>query len=197
MRGGNYGWRCFEGTQMFRAVDDGRNLREPENLRPPIAEYAHSLGAAVTGGYVYRGTAIPALVGRYVFGDFASGRIWDIPNDTQPTMTMTGGLESGLNISSFGEDHDGELYVVNMRADLHRITARGWRRRGRGHATLRHRLRERVESDAARERAHSLRAERAVLVRRRSEGALDRHCRTDRTSPSAPTATGISRTARC
>ena len=99
VRGGNYGWRCFEGTQ-----DTARALRHAgrPNPLPPVAEYDHTVGRAVTGGYVYRGTAIPGLVGRYIFGDFASGRIWDIPNDTQPTMTMTGGLESGLNISSFG-----------------------------------------------------------------------------------------------
>jgi uncharacterized repeat protein (TIGR03806 family) len=120
VRGGNYGWRCFEGTQRTT-----RTCIEPQNPRPPIAEYTHSLGQAVTGGFVYRGTAIPALVGRYVFGDFGSGRIWDIPAGTQPTMMMTGGLETGLNISSFGEGNDGELYVVNWRGDLHRITGAG------------------------------------------------------------------------
>ncbi len=66
------------------------------NPLPPIAEYDHTVGRAVTGGYVYRGTAIPALVGRYVFADFVSGRIWDIPNGTQPTMTMTERARIGL-----------------------------------------------------------------------------------------------------
>ncbi len=121
VRGGNYGWRCFEGTQ----TKTGIACETPVNPRPPIAEYSHTVGRAVTGGYVYRGKAIPALVGRYVFGDFVSGLIWDIPNDTQPTMTMTGGLESGLNISSFAEDIDGELYIANMGGNLHRITAAG------------------------------------------------------------------------
>ncbi len=118
VRGGNYGWRCFEGTQ-----DTGRGCGTPVgSLLPPIAQYPHELGRSVTGGYVYRGTAIPGLVGRYLFADFVSGNIWHIPNDTAPTMTMEEGLVSGLNVSSFAEDSDGELYVVNMRGDLHRIT---------------------------------------------------------------------------
>jgi uncharacterized repeat protein (TIGR03806 family) len=122
-RGGNYGWRCFEGTQdMSSKYATGAACATRPNLLPPIAEYPHTLGHAVTGGYVYRGKAIPGLVGRYVFGDFTSGRIWDIPNDTQPTMTMTGGLVSGLKPSSFNEDNDGELYITNMYRNLQRVT---------------------------------------------------------------------------
>jgi uncharacterized repeat protein (TIGR03806 family) len=92
---------------------------------PPIAQYTHSLGQAITGGYVYRGSAIPGLVGQYLFADFVSGRIWNIPNDTAPTMNMDAGYDSGLNVSSFAEDQDGEVYVVNMRGDLHKITGSG------------------------------------------------------------------------
>ena len=92
VRGGNYGWRCFEGTQdVSGRWATGATARSGRICCHRSLEYPHSLGQAVTGGYVYRGTAIPALVGRYVFGDFSSGRIWDIPNDTQPTMTMTEG----------------------------------------------------------------------------------------------------------
>lgn len=121
VRGGNYGWRCFEGTQ-----DTGRGCGTPVgSLLPPIAQYTHELGQAVTGGYVYRGSAIPALVGHYLFADFVSGRIWHIPNDTAPTVTVEEGYDSGLNVSSFAEDPDGELYVVNMRGDLHRIVGSG------------------------------------------------------------------------
>jgi uncharacterized repeat protein (TIGR03806 family) len=125
-RGGNYGWRCFEGTHDVTATwPSGQACAARKNLQSPIAEYSHTVGHAVTGGYVYRGTAIPGLVGRYIFGDFSSGRIWDIPNDTQPTMTMTDGLDSGLNISSFAEDNDGELYITNIYHDLRRITGAG------------------------------------------------------------------------
>jgi uncharacterized repeat protein (TIGR03806 family) len=125
-RGGNYGWRCFEGTSDVSATWPSGAACSPQlNPQPPIAQYPHTIGHAVTGGYVYRGKAIPGLVGRYVFGDFSSGLIWDIPNDTQPTMTMTGGLQSGLNISGFAEDNDGELYITNIYHDLRRITAAG------------------------------------------------------------------------
>ena len=125
-RGGNYGWRCFEGTLDVSAqFPSGQACATKPNLLPPVAEYSHTVGRAVTGGYVYRGTAVPGLVGRYIFGDFVTGVIWDIPNDTQPTMTMTGGLETGMHISSFGEDNDGELYITNMYRDLHRITGSG------------------------------------------------------------------------
>jgi uncharacterized repeat protein (TIGR03806 family) len=119
VRGGNYGWRCFEGT-----LETGRGCGTPVGpMLPPVAEYSHELGRAVTGGYVYRGSALPSLVGRYIFGDFVTGRIWHIPNDTAPTMTMTGGYESGLNITSFAEDQNGELYVLNIQGNVHRITA--------------------------------------------------------------------------
>lgn len=124
VRGGNYGWRCFEGTQ-----DTQRGCGTPVGtMSPPIAQYTHGLGQAVTGGYVYRGSAYPSLVGRYFFADFVSGRIWNIPNDQTPTIQMDGtdeGFVSGLNVSSFAEDPDGEVYVVNMRGDLHRIIATG------------------------------------------------------------------------
>lgn len=120
LRGGNYGWKCFEGTQST-----GLACGNPVNPLPPIAQYDHALGVSVTGGYVYRGTAVPGLIGRYIFADFVSGRIWHIANDTQPTMTMSDGFDTGLNISSFGEGDDGELYVVNIQGNLHRITGSG------------------------------------------------------------------------
>ena len=126
LRGGNYGWRCFEGTHDISArFPSGQACANRTNLVPPIAEYSHTVGHVVTGGYVYRGTEFPGLVGRYFFADYSSGRIWDIPNDTQPTMTMTDGFDSGLYISSFGEGNDGELYVVHWLGDLYRITGSG------------------------------------------------------------------------
>jgi glucose/arabinose dehydrogenase len=106
--GGNYGWRCFEGTN-----NTGLSCGSPMNPLPPIAQYGRSVGQSTTGGYVYRGSAIASLVGRYIFGDFETGRIFNIPESTQPTLTLTDGFASGLSISSFGEDNDGELYVVD------------------------------------------------------------------------------------
>jgi len=108
VRGGNYGWRCFEGTN-----NTGMACGNPSSTLPPVAQYGRTEGASTTGGYVYRGTAVPGLVGRYVFGDFVSGRIWHIANDTAPTATMTGGLDTNFGISSFGEANNGELFLLS------------------------------------------------------------------------------------
>jgi glucose/arabinose dehydrogenase len=116
VRGGNYGWRCFEGTQPT-----GFDCGTEPNLLPPIAEYDRNQGRSVTGGYVYRGSSILGLTGRYVFGDFITGRLWYIASDAQPTLRITGGSQTGLNISSFGEGVDGELYVVHYGGQLYRL----------------------------------------------------------------------------
>ena len=115
--GGNYGWRCFEGT-----LNTGLDCGSPANLQVPIVEYGRAVGTAVTGGYVYRGSSYPALDGRYIFGDFGSGRIWNIPNTNAPTLEMSTGLDTGLNMSSFGEGNDGEIYLVSYDGRLFHIT---------------------------------------------------------------------------
>jgi uncharacterized repeat protein (TIGR03806 family) len=117
--GGNYGWRCFEGT-TDTGLACGPN--EPSSI-PPVAQYGRTLGQSTTGGYVYRGSAIAGLAGRYVFADFASGNIWHIARDTQPTLTLTttNMVDTNLNVASFGEDLDGELYVVHLGGTLHQI----------------------------------------------------------------------------
>lgn len=115
--GGNYGWRCFEGTRSNTDVTCGA----PGPFIPPVAQYDHSLGIAVTGGYVYRGTRFPGLVGRYIFGDFGSGRIFSIDSAAQGTLNLTEGFMSGLAISSFGQGTDGELFVVDYSGGLYQI----------------------------------------------------------------------------
>lgn len=114
---GNYGWRCFEGTR-----DTGLACGSQPDRLPPVAQYGRAAGASITGGYVYRGSAVPNLAGRYVFGDFISGRIFDIPDATQPTLTLTTGFASGLSIASFAEGNDGELYVVDYGGAIYRIS---------------------------------------------------------------------------
>jgi uncharacterized repeat protein (TIGR03806 family) len=116
--GGNYGWRCREGAHPFNS-----NCGPASNLIDPVAEYGRTVGQSVTGGYVYRGNAIPPLAGRYVFGDFVSGRIWHIARDTPPTLVVSGGFDSGLQIASFGQGADGEIYVVHYGGTLHRLVA--------------------------------------------------------------------------
>jgi len=111
--GGNYGWRCFEGTGTYNSTC-GTNSA---SAIAPVAQYGRSLGQSTTGGFVYRGSAIPNLYGRYVFGDFATGNLWQIARDTAPTLTLGAtsvSLSTGLNIASFAQDRDGELYIVNL-----------------------------------------------------------------------------------
>jgi uncharacterized repeat protein (TIGR03806 family) len=116
--GGNYGWRCREGAHAYNGT-----CGPATSLIDPLAEYDHTLGSSITGGFVYRGSAVPSLQGRYVFGDFGSGRIWNIARDTAPTLQVTAdqSYSSGLAISSFGEGNDGEVYVVDYNGGLYQI----------------------------------------------------------------------------
>jgi glucose/arabinose dehydrogenase len=91
-------------------------------LLAPVAEYGRGEGRSVTGGYVYRGSAFPTLRGQYVFGDYASGRIWHVAQDARPTVRISGGVETGLRIAAFAEGADGELYVVDYGGGLYRLT---------------------------------------------------------------------------
>ncbi len=107
--GVNFGWRCREGAHNFNFSGNCAAL----TLTDPIAEYSHSEGNAVTGGFVYRGPLYPALVGRYFFADYGAGKIWSLYK-TGPTSWSNKELELDTNflISAFGEDEVGELYVV-------------------------------------------------------------------------------------
>ena len=109
--GGNYGWRCREGNHST-GMACGPN---PSPINP-IAEIAHPDANALTGGYVYRGSAIPGLVGTYFFGDYGSGFLWNIPTTTTPTrqLTTADGLGTPAQISSFGEDQAHELYFLDF-----------------------------------------------------------------------------------
>jgi len=79
----------------------------------PITEYDHTLGTAVIGGYVYKGSAIPALLDLYVFGDLSSGNIWYLREGPPGTFTQKLLMNSPETLSSFGQDTAGELYLVN------------------------------------------------------------------------------------
>jgi glucose/arabinose dehydrogenase len=115
--GGNYGWRCREASRDFLSSNCGPAL--PSELINPVIEYNIPGSQSITGGYVYRGTAIPNLVGRYVFGDFVGGNIWHIARDTAPTLDISNTtapapmIDTTLQISSFAEGSDGELYVLD------------------------------------------------------------------------------------
>ncbi len=101
--GGNYGWKLFEGTSCFSGECDRKGLMGP------IYEYGHSNGdRSITGGFVYRGDALSLITGRYIYGDFVSGRIWALAPDGSTNELI---LESRLSIASFGVDASNELYV--------------------------------------------------------------------------------------
>ena len=108
-RGLNYGWRVMEGRHCF-VPSSGCN-KSGKVL--PVVEYGHDVGCSVTGGYAYRGSAVPALYGKYVFADYCSGRIWTIPRKPGATATKSLLMDTSLNISSFGQGSTNELYVVD------------------------------------------------------------------------------------
>ena len=114
--GGNYGWDDREGAHCFEPATGCVT-----NSIDPITEYDHMQGQSITGGYVYRGSAIPELQGSYVYGDFVSGRIWAIPANSQQGAVGQELLDTTFGISSFAEDSDGELYIIDYGGAVHRI----------------------------------------------------------------------------
>jgi glucose/arabinose dehydrogenase len=121
----NYGWRITEGLHCFNPVEGC----DVTGITLPVVEYGHDLGCSVTGGYVYRGTAIAGLQGYYLYGDYCEGRVWalrvsdvaagpnEITRDLDPGSLLT-------SITSFGEDRSGEVYVVVGEGTVFRIDAR-------------------------------------------------------------------------
>jgi glucose/arabinose dehydrogenase len=112
-KGLNFGWDAFEGTHRHEAGDAPGHVL-------PVAEYDHSNNRqAVTGGYVYRGQAIPSLQGTYLFADYASGEVWGLDAATGTGMRPL--LTTGFPVSSFGEDAAGELYLVGLGGTVHKL----------------------------------------------------------------------------
>ena len=109
VKGGNYGWNTMEGTSCFRPPEGC----EKEGLIPPISEYGRSMGRSITGGFVYRGQAIRALRGHYLFADYSSGLLWSIPAQGRGLQTPRLLLRTGLAVSSFGTGARGELYLLD------------------------------------------------------------------------------------
>jgi glucose/arabinose dehydrogenase len=113
----NYGWARYEGSRTYGGVE----LDPPSPLVFPIFEYGHGEGCSVTGGYVYRGTAVPAAVGRYFFGDYCSGNVW--------SLKVVGGKATGVRkeafgvagLTSLGEGARGELYFVAQEGIIYRL----------------------------------------------------------------------------
>jgi glucose/arabinose dehydrogenase len=117
-KGANYGWNIMEGLHCYSPASGC----DQSGLTLPIAEYDHSQGCcSVTGGYVYRGDQIPSLQGYYVYGDYCSGDIWALAYDgtvVTENMLLT---ESGLSITSFGEDLAGNLYILDRAGGIYAL----------------------------------------------------------------------------
>ena len=108
----NYGWRVWEGRARFKRGEQPTRGA----LVFPVAVYNHDLGCSVTGGYVYRGRAVPAARGRYFYGDYCSGRIWSIRGGKVRRERFT-----VPSLSSFGEGSSGELYLLSLNGSVFRL----------------------------------------------------------------------------
>ena len=116
----NYGWHVWEGRSRYTA---DQTPTKRGTLVFPIVVYSHSFGCSITGGYVYRGKAIPSFRGRYIYGDYCSGTIWSL-------RASGGKLRSGprkepftvSSLSSFGEDAAGEIYATSLDGTVYKLS---------------------------------------------------------------------------
>ncbi|MCI0682840.1 MAG: PQQ-dependent sugar dehydrogenase [Gemmataceae bacterium] len=113
-KGGNYGWRRREGLHPFGADGKGHG---PAYI-DPIWEYHHDIGKSITGGHVYRGKALPELEGHYVYGDYVSSKIWALRYDETAKRVVANRpiRDRGMPILSFGEDEQGDVYLLTYSA---------------------------------------------------------------------------------
>ena len=117
-RGGNYGWNVMEGNHCFRPPSGCEN----EDFIPPVWEYPLEDDAcSVIGGYVYRNAAIPWLYGVYVYADFCTGQVFGLRYVDGEVVEHKLLADTGLRIASFGQDNDGELYVLSQGEGLFRL----------------------------------------------------------------------------
>ncbi|MCB2231571.1 PQQ-dependent sugar dehydrogenase [bacterium] len=113
--GGNYGWDIMEGSECYEAM-----TCDTAGLILPVAEYQHSQGKSITGGFVYRGSLVPELTGMYIYADFLSGRVWGLTYNQgagSPSLLVN----SGLSIASFGIDRSNELYALAFDGKIYRF----------------------------------------------------------------------------
>lgn len=116
--GGNYGWRYREGKHCYNPSTNCPTA----GLIDPVWEYPRSQGQAITGGVVYRGSAMPSLVGTYIFADYVSGNVWALRPDDNGVMAATE-LDNGGGGSwvAFGEDHAGEVYALSISGQIYKL----------------------------------------------------------------------------
>jgi glucose/arabinose dehydrogenase len=115
----NYGWDVYEGSHLFEDKEPNSEGR----LVMPVAEYSHEHGCSVTGGFVYRGDAIPAAQGRYFYGDYCSGNVWSLSLRGATAAVRRDPFHVPA-LSSFGEDANGELYLVSIEGKIFKLAER-------------------------------------------------------------------------
>jgi glucose/arabinose dehydrogenase len=113
--GKNYGWNAREGAHDY---DPGTNTT---SLTDPIHEYSHALGNAITGGFVYRGSLLSNLIGKYVYADYGSGRIWALRYQDGKVVNNTLLYDASFNIPSFGVDSNNELYICGFNGNIYQL----------------------------------------------------------------------------
>ncbi|MSP78671.1 MAG: glucose sorbosone dehydrogenase [Dehalococcoidia bacterium] len=118
-KGGNYGWNIMEGKNCYQPKT-GCNQQD---LQLPVADYGHDLGCSVTGGYVYRGKEMPALVGAYLYSDFCSGRVWALRYQNGQVTEQAQVADTKVQVTSFAEDPAGELYLLSYDGKIYRLRA--------------------------------------------------------------------------
>lgn len=116
--GQNFGWSIMEGNECYNAASCDQT-----GLTLPVDQYTHDYGCSVTGGYVYRGSAIPDLVGTYLFADYCTGYLWGLTANGDGSYSASGTLETGMTPSSFAQDASGELYFIDLAGAIYLIAA--------------------------------------------------------------------------
>ncbi|MAA73751.1 MAG: glucose dehydrogenase [Salinisphaeraceae bacterium] len=117
-RGPNYGWDCREGSQAGAGPDMACASLQRSDFTDPVYEYGLPGSQSITGGYVYRGSVIPALLGLYIYGDFVGGQVWAYDPVSGNNQQL---LDSSLNISTFGRGAAGELFVADYSGEIYRL----------------------------------------------------------------------------
>jgi glucose/arabinose dehydrogenase len=116
--GRNYGWPIMEASHCYPADREC----DQAGLTLPLLEYGRAQGCSVTGGYVYRGEEFPGFQGIYLFGDYCSGRIWGVAAQAGPEPPVVELARADVQLSTFGEDEQGELYLLDMgRGELFKL----------------------------------------------------------------------------
>ena len=115
--GRNYGWNTMEGFHCYKPKNDCIQF----DLELPVYEYETGKegNCSVVGGFVYRGSKLPQLTKSYIFGDYCSGKLWTLKYDIEGKSKVDLIIDSTINISSFGEGDDGELYILGLKGNIY------------------------------------------------------------------------------